>query len=78
MFEAVVQQSYDMIFPIGILAIMIWSYIEFIGNPARNKEILGFAHILYYDENGNHSVHTKIIGGMINGSLVLLATLVLT
>jgi hypothetical protein len=80
LYSAVVQQSYNMMFPISVLALLVYGYIHILGIPAKEIKVEKFSCLLYFDEQQemNSDVGLKIIGGMINGAFILLATLVLT
>jgi hypothetical protein len=77
-FTGIVAQCCEMIYPIAVLAVMICVYVEWIGIPARDSGLLGFHYALHYNELENDSIEQKILGAMINGAFVLVATLLLT
>ena len=80
LYAAVVQQSYIMMFPITALAGIVYVYITVLGMPGKEIKATKFSKLLYFDEiqEIGSDVGDKIIGGMINGAFVLLATLILT
>ncbi len=76
--EGIVAQCFEMICPIAVLCGWIWIYVEFVGKAAQSRGLLRFSYALYYNEAEDDLVYEKVVGGMINGAFVLIATIALT